>query len=74
LGIAFSHGQWTRWEEDKTFAFEPAADGWEDTLGVVTVPREAEQLAILLAVRNQMTEDDICWFDDVALYRLEGKP
>lgn len=69
-------GQWTRWEEDETFAFEPAAsaDGWEETFGVVTVPREAEQLVILLAVRNQATEDDVCWFDDVALYRLEGKP
>jgi hypothetical protein len=65
-----ANSQWVREEQDKTFAFEPATDDWEQAFGVVVVPPDAEQLVILLAVRNQMTDADVCWFDNVGLYRL----
>ncbi|MBN2137707.1 MAG: hypothetical protein JW720_07865 [Sedimentisphaerales bacterium] len=64
-------GQWARWEEDKTFVYEKNGEQWGRAFGVVTVPRGAGRLVILLAVKGQVGEDDVCWFDDVGLYRLK---
>jgi hypothetical protein len=39
--------------------------------GVVEVPEGAGRLIILLLAIDQATPDDIAWFDDVQLYRIE---
>jgi hypothetical protein len=39
-------------------------------LGVVQVPEGAARLIILLGIRGQTGEQDVAWYDDVALYRL----
>lgn len=77
-------GRWTHEGEDRTFGFKPAAEqasagrllsssapgGWERAFGVVTVPAGVGRLVILLHVAGQQTQEDVCWFDNLALYRV----
>jgi hypothetical protein len=65
-------GRWTNEPEDQAFAFEPRATEWQSAFGVVTVPQEAGYLVILLGVNGQVAESDVCWFDNVGLYRLSN--
>ncbi|MBN1441326.1 MAG: hypothetical protein JXA90_01395, partial [Planctomycetes bacterium] len=53
-------------------AVTPQTDEWQRAFGVVTVPPGAGKLVILLSVTGQAAEADVCWFDDLALYRLGG--
>jgi hypothetical protein len=66
-----SNGKWTREADDRPFTFQAGAGDWKTAFGVVTVPSEAGQLVVLLDVRGQKTDDDVCWFDNVAVCRLE---
>ena len=79
-----AESRWTHEHDDRTFVFN--ADGavpgatskqsaaqpgeWRKAFGVVTVPPEVGRLVILLNVTGQIEEGDVCWFDNVALYRL----
>ncbi len=63
--------RWTREPDDRTFAFKPHEGEWRRAFGVVTVPPGAGKLVILLDVTGQVTEDDVCWFDSLALHRLQ---
>jgi len=63
-------GAWTQPQEDKTFLFKPGASEWRQAFGVVTVPSQAAKLLILLNVTSQLSDQDVCWFDNVELYRL----
>jgi hypothetical protein len=63
-------GQWTSSHEDQTFVFKPATGEWQNAFGVVSVPAGVGQLVILLDVRGQIADGDVCWFDNLALYRL----
>ncbi len=58
-------GSWVRVEADRRFDF---LDGKAE--GVVVVPAKAEKLVVQIAVRNQESADDICWFDEIELYRI----
>ena len=64
-------GTWTHEAEDRRFAFGPGAGDWKPAFGVATVPPGAGRLVVLLDVRGQATDDDVCWFDNVEVYRLE---
>ncbi|MDD4267759.1 MAG: hypothetical protein PHO07_10540 [Pirellulales bacterium] len=64
-------GRWTHEADDALLAFEPAGGDWKTAFGVVTVPAAAGQLVVLLGVRGQQTANDVCWFDNVAVYRLD---
>ena len=66
-----SDHKWTHEADDRPFTFQPGTGDWKKTFGVVTVPPEAGQLVVLLDVRGQQTDDDVCWFDNVEVYRLE---
>ena len=59
-------GDWVRWDEDVALTAEQGVD-WTRYTGVVTVPKNAQRMAILLAVSEQTGEKDVCWFDDVEL-------
>lgn len=48
------------------------AERWQRAFGVVTVPPDVGKLVILLNVTGQIAESDVCWFDEVALYRLRA--
>ncbi len=63
-------GKWTHEGDDRPFAFKPGAGDWKTTFGVVTVPADAGQLVLLLDVRGQLSDEDVCWFDNIEVYRL----
>ncbi len=46
-------------------------DEWGEMLGVAEVPEGAGRLLVLLSVADQPTPDDVAWFDDVRVLRLE---
>ncbi len=63
--------RWTAEIKDRVFfPAAPGADGWHAMFGVVEVPDEAGRLVILLSVGNQLSPDDVAWFDDVQLHQL----
>jgi hypothetical protein len=68
------NGAATQRQQDKTFAFQPTSGEWQQAFGVVTVPPDAARLVVQLNVGGQVTDEDVCWFDNVALYRLRAKP
>ena len=79
-----AEGRWTRESDDRTFGFKPRPTqaksdpgapsspdaAWRRAFGVVTVPAGAGRLVILLHVAGQQTDQDVCWFDNLGLYRL----
>jgi hypothetical protein len=65
-------GSWVRWDADITFCFSGSRDGWAQAFGAVTVPDNAEKLVVLLIVKQQLADEDACWFDNVELYQLGG--
>ncbi|MGA2497002.1 MAG: hypothetical protein ABSH20_04640 [Tepidisphaeraceae bacterium] len=60
---------WTRWDVDQTFNFSGQGE-WRQSGGVVTVPRDAEKLVVLLEAHNQLSADDVVWFDNLKVYRI----
>lgn len=62
--------KWTHEADDRTFAFASGGDGWKRAFGVVQVPPDVGRLVMLLDVRGQETADDVCWFDNVEVFRL----
>ena len=62
--------RWTDESEDQTFTFNNPADQWQEAWGVATVPSGAGRIVILLNVTGQTSDEDVCWFDNLALYRV----
>ena len=64
-------GAWTLEALDVPCGFvrEPGGD-WDTAETVVTVPRGAGRIVLLLGVRAQRGPDDTAWFDDLELHRL----
>jgi len=65
-----AEGRWIHEADDRKFGFKPREGEWRQAFGVVTVPPRAGKLVILLNVTGQLTEKDVCWYDNLALYRL----
>ena len=63
-------GRWTHEPDDRTFVFKPGPGEWRKAFGVVTVPADTGKLLILLNVTGQQAGTDMCWFDNLALYRV----
>ena len=62
-------GDWVRWDEGVALTAEQGVDGARYS-GVVTVPKNAQRMVILLSVSQQTGAKDACWFDDVELYAV----
>ena len=62
---------WTATAADKVILCDGPRDDWAEGFGVVEVPQGAGHLVILLLVRGQASDEDVAWFDDVRLYRLD---
>jgi hypothetical protein len=62
--------RWTQEKLDRTFPFESGGGEWQSAFGVVTVPDDVGRLVVLLNVTGQITDDDVCWFDNLGVYRL----
>ena len=65
-----AENRWTQEHLDQTFPFESGDADWQSAFGVVMVPEEVGRLTVLLNVTGQITNDDICWFDNLGVYRL----
>ena len=65
-------GQWTQLHQDEVLTFSPLRTGWQTAFGVITVPQEVGYLVILPCVASQLTDDDICWFDNLRLYKISA--
>ncbi|MBN1419599.1 MAG: beta-galactosidase [Planctomycetes bacterium] len=63
-------GKWTRWNFDRTIPFLAGSGPWEHAFGWAQVPDGAGFLVVLLAVHNQMGDGDVCWFDNLGIYRI----
>ncbi|MDP6637457.1 MAG: hypothetical protein QGG42_21370 [Phycisphaerae bacterium] len=63
--------KWTATQHDKILQPAGADDKWSELLAVAEVPDGAEQLIIILLTKNQQTDKDTVWFDDVELYKLD---
>ena len=65
-----AENRWTHEQDDRTFVFKPSGGEWWNGFGTVTVPPGAGKLVILMSVTGQVADTDVCWFDNLALYRL----
>jgi len=64
-------GKWTAVAQDKLIYCEGPREEWRGMFGVVEVPEGAGRLIILLGAAGQTSPDDVAWYDDVELYKLE---
>lgn len=62
---------WTATAADVVILCDGPRDAWAEGFNVVEVPEGAGRLVILLLVRGQASDQDVAWFDDVRLYRLD---
>jgi hypothetical protein len=65
-----AESRWTYEHDDRAFAFRLRESEWRKAFGVVTVPPDVGKLVIRLNVTGQAADTDVCWFDNLALYRL----
>ena len=63
-------GRWTCEPDDCSFVFKTHQGDWRQAFGVATVPPGAGKLVVLLNATGQMSELDVCWFDNLAVFRL----
>jgi len=66
-----AEGRWTLESQDKIVHAKGAPQEWHELLGVVQVPEGAGRLVILLGTSGQASPEDVCWYDDVELCRLD---
>ncbi len=66
-----AEGRWTHEPDDRTFVFKPDEGAWPKAFGIITVPSAVGKLVILLNVTGQVADTDVCWFDNLALYRVQ---
>jgi hypothetical protein len=66
-------GKWTAPAHNTRFlpAPPPAADGWQDIVGLVKVPAGAPRAVFMAAASAQTSDADRCFFDDAALAIFE---
>ncbi|HUS91971.1 MAG TPA: hypothetical protein VM695_08975 [Phycisphaerae bacterium] len=66
-----AEGKWTAEAQDRLFHAAGPREKWGEIFGVAEVPEGVGKLVVLLGVSDQPTDEDIAWFDDVGLYRLD---
>ena len=64
-------GKWHVQHKDR-FLLTHEADGeWQRLVGVVRVPEGAGRLVLLLSTAGQQTADDVLWWDDALVIRID---
>ncbi|NQT53527.1 hypothetical protein HQ576_15820 [bacterium] len=66
-----AEGKWTAQQLDKMIYTDGPRDRWQEMFGVVEIPEGVGRLVILLGVGGQKSADDVIWFDDVVLYKID---
>ena len=64
-------GRWTAETRDKLLLPDQARGDWREIFGVVDVPSGVGKLVVLLSVTGQGSPQDMAWFDDVQVCRIE---
>lgn len=64
-------GKWHAVQLDKVLGTTAPRDEWGQVAGIVTVPEGAGKLVVLLQAAGQRSEQDVIWWDDVTVFRLE---
>jgi len=67
-------GKWTAQTRDVVIACDGPRAEWAEMFGVVEVPEGAGRMVLLLCVADQPTADDIAWFDDIRVHKLQLAP
>jgi hypothetical protein len=67
-------GAWTAQTLDQLIYCEGPREAWSEMFGVAEVPEGAGQLVVLLIAAGGSTPQDVAWFDDVRVHRLEVGP
>ena len=62
---------WTATSRDRRVYADGPSKEWAELFDVVEVPEGAGKLVVLLLVGDQPAHEDIAWFDDIQLCRLE---
>lgn len=66
-----AEGRWTHEIKDQLVLPGGPRHDWMNLFGVVEVPEEVGKLVLLLGVTGQARPDDVAWYDDVRIYKLE---
>lgn len=64
-------GKWIAEERDVTIGTDAPAAEWGELFGVAAVPEGAGNLVLLLCAGGQPSAEDVIWFDDVSVCKLE---
>jgi hypothetical protein len=64
-------GKWTAESKDVLIAADGPREQWGEMFGVAEVPAGAGKLLVLLSVAGQGAAEDVAWFDEVGVYRVE---
>lgn len=63
--------KWTAEPLDVVAYPDAPPDAWGEIVAVVEVPEGVGRLVVLLSVADQPTPDDVVWFDDVRVHKLD---
>jgi len=63
--------KWTKEQLDVILTPEPGEGEWKTIAGVATVPEGVGKLVVLLVAKGQASEEDIAWFDDASVVKVE---
>lgn len=66
-----AESRWTQEHKDVILISRAPATEWGEIFGVVEVPEGVGRLVLLLGVSGQSSAQDVAWYDDVRLYKLE---
>jgi len=64
-------GSWHAEHEDCFLTAHGAAGQWQRMVGLVRVPEGAGRLVLLLSVDGQRSDQDVVWWDDVVVFRID---
>ncbi|MGC9317025.1 MAG: hypothetical protein ACP5KN_03185 [Armatimonadota bacterium] len=64
-------GSWHAQHKDRFLSTHGSEGEWQRMVGVVTVPEGAGRLVLLLWVGGQQSEQDVVWWDDAVVFKLD---
>jgi hypothetical protein len=73
IGWQMPDGKWTEGQSDVTI-YKPKAqdkDTWQEITGIAHVPNHAGKLVVLLCAGIQPGPQDVIWYDDVRVYKVQ---
>lgn len=66
-----TESKWTCEQGKREFAFIKGDGEWSRAFGIVKVPEGAAMVSVMLVIKGQTVDTDICWFDNFGVYNLD---